>query len=65
MTKEEYRDRFGRSEACKCTRCGEYFPCHELELVREPHGEDTPICPVCGCDDLEYDAYIEEEDEDE
>jgi len=63
MTKEEYRDKYGRQDACMCTQCGEYFPCSELDSVIEPHGERTPVCPECGCDDIAYDVYIEEEED--
>ena len=63
MTKHEYREEYGRYDACRCTRCGEFFPCSALNLVTEPHGEETPICPECECDDIEYDVYIEEEEE--
>lgn len=63
MTKEEYRDRYGRHDACMCNNCGEYFPVDDLEAVYEPHGEETPICPNCHGDDISYDVYIEEEED--
>ena len=54
MTKAEYRDTYGLADACECQGCGEYFPNYELREVREPHGEYTPVCPICGSDDIRY-----------
>ena len=54
MTKEEYRDTYGLSEAVECQNCGKFFPPEEIRNIREPHGEYTATCPFCGCDDLKY-----------
>ena len=67
MTKEEYRDTYGLSDAVECQNCGEFFPSSDAKEVQEPHGEYTPTCPFCGCDDLKYydEVDMREEPDDE
>ena len=56
MTREEYLSEYGRSDACMCNDCEEYFSVNDTETVREPHGEERAACPYCGSDDLSYDV---------
>lgn len=54
MDKREYRETYGLADACECQGCGEYIHRDELKTAREPHGEYTPVCPICGSDDIRY-----------
>lgn len=54
MDKREYRETYGLADACECQGCGEYIHRDELREVQEPHGEYTPVCPMCGSDDIRY-----------
>lgn len=63
MTKSEYREEHGKYDACVCQSCGGYFPTSALDYCVEPHGEKTPLCPECGCDDIAYGVEIEEEED--
>lgn len=67
MTKEEYRDTYGLSDAVECQNCGEFFPASGAMYHQEPHGEYFPACPYCGCDDLKYydEVDMREEPDDE
>ena len=69
MTRENFIQIYGATDACCCKNCEEYFLPSEAKSVREPHGEYTPICPYCECDDIryfdEYDMRDESEDYEE
>jgi formylmethanofuran dehydrogenase subunit E len=67
MTKHEYIEEYGHDEAIHCENCGEYFHASDAKTVTESHGEETPICPYCGSDYLEYPESYEmvEDQEDE
>jgi len=41
-----------RKKVLECLRCGEPFWEDEAELIREPHGELTQVCPHCGAYDF-------------
>lgn len=67
MTKHEYIEEYGETNACLCDQCGEYFPPSDIKIEIEPHGEEWGTCPYCGCDNIHYlDSFdMREEDEEE
>ena len=65
MTKEQFIYLYGEVEACSCDNCGHYFLPEEAGTSIEPHGEEWPTCPHCGCGDLRYHDSSEMRFEDE
>lgn len=65
-TKEEFIELYGEVDACECDGCGEFFLPEEAKSAIEPHGEEVPICPVCGSSDLRWhESYEMRREEDE